>query len=133
MFNKQEEMKLLLYVIIGIIYLLFLKLVNLGIIPKKVDRVVDILITLSFPYIVYEARNHKYIKKHYNLYFILTILATGYVLYLNYYSKQYENFENYAKVEFENEKQKKVTPPPIFPTDGVRVNFFVSKIASLLI
>jgi hypothetical protein len=116
---------------------------NLGMIT---NREWNLIFLLGWLYLIYDSLTNKLYKGNMKIFMIIiSILISGSYLYKVITNKssifeenkdeneKKEGYHNYAKVEYESDKNKKIVPPQIQPHDGVRVNYYVSKVVSLLI
>lgn len=112
---------------------------NLGIIS---NREWNLIFLFGWLYLIYDIINNKLYKGKMKIFMIVIsiLFLTSYLYKIitnknSIFSNETEKdgFDNFSKVNFNTNKKEKLKAPAIQPHDGVRINFFVSKIESLLL
>lgn len=112
---------------------------NLGMIS---NREWNLIFLCGWVYLIYDAFTNKLYKGKMRIFMIVvSILVSFSYVYKVITNKssifeeneKKEGFHNYAKVDYDSDKKDKLKPPSIQPIDGVRVNYYVSKLESLVL
>jgi hypothetical protein len=124
-------------IIILVVLVVLIRMKNLGIIS---NREWNLIFLCGWIYLIFDSFTNKLYKGKMRIFMIIiSILVSFSYLYKVITNKNYlfkennEGFHNYAKVNFDTNKKEKLKDPAIQPIDGVRVNYYVSKLESLVL